>query len=58
MKAKRKYLNCNTGVNSIFTALAMVKTKVKFIDLKYNIIAITVMKNLRCLLDRNIILST
>ena len=46
-------LICNTGLNSIFTALAMGNTKVKFIDLAYNFIDITVLHNLRRMLERN-----
>ena len=46
-------LICNTGLNSLFTALAMTNTKLKFIDLAYNFMDITVLHNLRRMLERN-----
>lgn len=46
-------LICNTGLNSIFTALAMSNTKLKFIDVAYNFIDISVMHSLRLMIERN-----
>ena len=46
-------LICNTGLNSIFTALAMSNTKLKFIDLAYNFMDISVLHTLRRFLERN-----
>ena len=46
-------LICNTGLNSIFTALAMSNTKLKFIDLAYNFMDISVLHSLRRMLEKN-----
>lgn len=46
-------LICNTGLNALFTALAMSNTKLKFIDVAYNFMDITVMHSLRLMLERN-----
>ena len=46
-------LICNTGLNSIFTSLSMSNTNVKFLDLAYNFIDITVLHALRRMLERN-----
>ena len=46
-------LICNTGLNSLFTALAMSNTKLKFIDLAYNFMDISVLHSLRRFLERN-----
>lgn len=46
-------LICNTGLNSLFTALAMSNTKLKFIDVAYNFMDISVMHSLRLMLERN-----
>ena len=46
-------LICNTGLNSLFTALAMSNSKLKFIDLAYNFMDISVLHSLRRMLERN-----
>ena len=46
-------LICNTGLNSIFTAISMGNTKLKFLDVAYNFIDITVLHSLRRMLERN-----
>jgi len=46
-------LICNTGLNSLFTAIAMGNTKLKFVDLAYNFMDITVLHSLRRMLERN-----
>ena len=46
-------LICNTGLNSIFTSLSMSNTNLKFLDLAYNFIDITVLHALRRMLERN-----
>ena len=46
-------LICNTGLNSLFTALAMSNTKLKFIDLAYNFMDISVLHSLRRMLEKN-----
>ena len=46
-------LICNTGLNSLFTALAMTNQKLKFLDISYNFIDINVMHNLRLMIERN-----
>ena len=47
-------LICNTGLNSLFTSLAMsTNTKLKFIDLAYNFMDINVLHSLRRMLERN-----
>ena len=46
-------LICNTGLNSLFTALTMSNTKLKFIDLAYNFMDISVLHSLRRFLERN-----
>ena len=46
-------LICNTGLNSLLTCLAMSNTKLKFIDLAYNFMDITVLHALRLMLERN-----
>ena len=46
-------LICNTGLNALFTALAMKNTTLKFIDLAYNFIDISVLHSLRLMLERN-----
>lgn len=46
-------LVCNTGLNSLFTALAMTNQKLKFLDISYNFIDISVMHSLRLMIERN-----
>jgi Ran GTPase-activating protein (RanGAP) involved in mRNA processing and transport len=46
-------LICNTGLNSLLTCLAMSNTKLKFIDIAYNFMDISVMHALRLMLERN-----
>lgn len=46
-------LVCNLGLNSVFTALAMSNSKLKFIDLAYNFMDITVLHALRRMIERN-----
>ena len=46
-------LICNTGLNSLFTALAMTNQKLKFLDISYNFIDISVMHSLRLMIERN-----
>ena len=46
-------LICNTGLNSLFTALAMTNQKLKFLDISYNFIDINIMHNLRLMIERN-----
>ena len=46
-------LVCNLGLNSLFTALAMSNTKLKFIDIAYNFMDITVLHALRRMLEKN-----
>ena len=46
-------LICNTGLNSLFTALAMSNDSLKFIDLAYNFMDISVLHALRLMLERN-----
>ena len=48
-----KNLICNTGLNSLFTALALSNTKLKFIDLGYNLIDECVSRALHLLLTKN-----
>ena len=45
-------LICNTGLNSLFTALAMSNRTLKFLDVSYNFIDINVMHNLRLMIER------
>lgn len=46
-------LVCNLGLNSVFTALAMSNSKLKFIDLAYNFMDITVLHSLRRMIEKN-----
>jgi len=46
-------LVCNLGLNSVFTALAMSNSKLKFLDLAYNFMDITVLHALRRMIERN-----
>lgn len=46
-------LICNTGLNSLFTSLALSNTKLKFIDLAYNFMDISVLHALRRMLEKN-----
>jgi Ran GTPase-activating protein (RanGAP) involved in mRNA processing and transport len=46
-------LICGTGLNSLFTALAMTNRKLKFLDIAYNFVDISVIHALRCMLERN-----
>ena len=46
-------LICNTGLNSLFAALAMTNQTLKFLDISYNFIDISVMHNLRLMIERS-----
>jgi len=46
-------LVCGTGLNSLFTALALTNRKLKFLDVSYNFVDITVIHSLRCMIERN-----
>lgn len=46
-------LVCGTGLNSIFTGLAITNRKLKYLDVSYNFVDITVIHALRCMLERN-----
>lgn len=43
----------NTGLNSLFTSLAMANPPLKFLDITYNTIDIAIMHSLRLMLERN-----
>lgn len=46
-------LICNTGLNSVFTAMAMNNRRVKFLDVSYNFVDINVVHAFRLMLERN-----
>ena len=45
-------LICSTGLNSLFTALAMSNRTLKFLDISYNFVDISVMHSLRLMIER------
>lgn len=49
-------LVCGTGLNSIFTGLAITNRRLKFLDVSFNFVDITVIHSLRCMLERNLCL--
>ena len=46
-------LICNTGLNSLFHALAVKNRRLKYLDIAYNFIDISVMHALRRMLEKN-----
>jgi Ran GTPase-activating protein (RanGAP) involved in mRNA processing and transport len=49
-------LICGTGLNSLFTALSITNRRLKFLDVSYNFVDISVIHSLRCMIERNPVL--